>query len=162
MEKKYAYVECLLGNDVITELKDLVAKVVTDDNFYYSDVISRISGDVTAKAHLTLFYGLDESEMNNSELKDYIKNIEIAELQLNNFMLFDGYQNMYKVLCIEVDDSSQKLLAISRKLSQFKHEGDYEFKPHITLAYVKADYVLPAETNPAIEPIPVKQIRLSI
>ena len=94
MEKKYAYVECLLGNDVITELKDLVAKVVTDDNFYYSDAISRISGDVTAKAHLTLFYGLDESEMNNSELKNYIKNIEIAELQLNlHHFAVDAWQN---------------------------------------------------------------------
>lgn len=165
MEKQFAYVELVFYKNARKHFKKMVKDVVSKNQFYYSDVVSRIQGDVTDKIHFTLFYGLDESVMNNKELKKLIKNTKIKELKLKKLVLFDGYQGLYKVLCVEIEDEDKSLSSLSKNMLNFEHDeelGKREFKPHITLAYVQPDYVLPEAYKMEKDTIRVKKIQLSI
>jgi len=165
MEKKFAYVELMFFKNATKQFKKIVKDVVSKEQFYYSDQISRISGDVTDKIHFTLFYGLDESVMNNKELKKLLKKIEVKKLDLSKLVLFEGYQGMYKVLCVEVNDEDKTLYNLSEKMLDFEHDeelGKREFKAHITLAYVQPDYVLPKQYALDKKPVRVKKILLKI
>lgn len=165
MEKQFAYVEVIFYKNASRLFKKIVKDVVSKDQFYYSEVVSRIRGDVTDKIHFTLFYGLDETVLKNKELRELIKNIEIKELKLKKLVLFDGYQDLYKVLCVEIDDEDKSLLSLSKKMLNFEHDkelGKRDFKPHITLAYVQPDYVLPEGYQIKKNTISVKKIQLSI
>ncbi len=165
MEKKFAYVELIFYKKATKQFKNIVKDVVRKEQFYDSDQISRIRGDVTDKIHLTLFYGLDESVMNNKELHNLLKQIEVKKLDLSKLVLFEGYQGMYKVLCVEIDDEDKVLHNLSKKMLDFDHDeelGKREFKAHITLAYVQPDYVLPKKYSLDKKPVRVKKILLSI
>ncbi len=148
MEKKFAYVELMFYKNATKQFKKIVRDVVSKEQFYYSDQISRISGDVTDKIHFTLFYGLNASVMNNEELKKLLKRIEVKKLDLGKLVLLEGYQGMYKVLCVEVNDEDKTLHNLSKKMLDFEHDeelGKREFKAHITLAYVQPNYELPKQ-----------------
>ncbi len=165
MEKKFAYAELIFFKNATKQFKKIVKGVVSKEQFYYSDQISRIRGDVTDKIHFTLFYGLDESVMNNKELDKLLKKIKIKKLDLNKLVLFEGYQGMYKVLGVEVDDKDNVLHNLSKKMLDFEHDeelGKREFKAHITLAYVQPDYVLPKQYFLDKKLVRVKKILLSI
>jgi 2'-5' RNA ligase len=165
MEKKFAYVELIFYENAKGYFKKVVKDVVTKDQLYYSDVVSRISGDVTDKIHFTLFYGLAESVLDNTKLKEFIKDTQIEELKLKQLVLFEGYQNLYKVLCVEVDDEDRMLKGVSQKMLDFEHDeelGKREFKPHITIAYVQPDYELPTDYSIKEDTVSIKKIRLSI
>ncbi len=164
-EKKFAYVELIFYKNASKHFRKMVKDVVSRDQFYYSDVVSRIRGDVTGKIHFTLFYGLEESVLNNHDLAKIIKKMQIKELKLKKLVLFDGYQSMYKVLCVEVDDEDKILYSLSQKMLEFEHDeehGKREFKPHITLAYVQPDYELPKNYSIENKKIRVKKIQLKI
>jgi len=144
--------------------KDTLNKVVSEQQFYYSDVISRIAGDVTDKAHFTIFFGLKEFEIHNPELQEIVKSININELVPIKLFLIDGFQGLYKVLCLEISDEDKSLITLSKKMNEFEHEERLEkreFKPHITLAYVNADYQIPQNFELDIQPIKVEKAQLS-
>jgi 2'-5' RNA ligase len=164
-DKQFAYVEFIFFENVRKHLKKIVKDVVKKEQFYYSDVVSRIRGDVTDKIHFTLFYGLNEAVLNDKELKKAIENMDVNELKLRRLVLFDGYQGMYKVLAVEVDDRDKKLLSLSKEMLNFDHDEEHgrrEFKPHITIAYVQADYVIPKKYSIKDMSIRVKKVQLSI
>lgn len=165
VEKKFAYVELVFYKNVRKHFKKIVRDVVSKDQFYYSDVVSRIRGDVSDKVHFTLFYGLEETVLNNKDLARVIKKMQIKELKLKKLVLFEGYQGMYKVLCVEVDDDDKSLFSLSQKMLEFEHDeehGKREFKPHITLAYVQPNYELPKNYSIEDKKIRVKKIELKI
>lgn len=145
---KHTYVELNFDQESKDYFSSIVKEMVHEDELYFSDEVERIRGDVTGKLHLTLFYGLDAEEVNNPELKKFVDEINLKDLNLKfgYFRLFRGYQDMYKVLNIEVLDEDKKLLEIYNGLKLFKADEEYvqrEFKPHLTLAYVQPDYRFP-------------------
>lgn len=147
-----AYVELTLPEDVKEYLRKILNQVVKEDEFYYSPVMSHIKGDVTGKAHIKFFYGLDPSAVDNEDLKQLLKNADdVKELKLGEFMLINGYQGLYKILAVQVIDQDRKLTNLVNKIRKFSSRpNSYEFKPHITLAYVGADYSLPI-TQPVLK-----------
>ncbi|MEP7103257.1 MAG: hypothetical protein ABI721_00935 [Candidatus Dojkabacteria bacterium] len=160
----FGYVELKFTSDSIRQLSAIVENIVKEDQLYFSDVVPRIQGDVTDKAHLTLFYGLTDAALNNPELKTFVDSLEIESLELGELNLLEGYQGMYKVLYIELRDDTNYLKGISEKIIQFGADEDLakrEFKPHITLAYVSNNFKIPTdyrlpETNLGIESVEVR------
>lgn len=149
MGEGHAYIEIQLSDSSKISLRDLCREIVLESELYYSDVVTRISGDVTGKAHFTLFYGISTEELNNPKLKKLVSQIDIDKLEVGNLMLFEGFQNLYKVLNLEIKPT-QKVLDYLKMILEFKHSeliSNREFKPHITLAYVKNDYKIPSEVE---------------
>lgn len=146
MIKNYGYVEFFLDKEEIEFFKNIVKSIVPKDQLYFSDRVARISGDVSLKAHFTLFYGIEENELNNPLLKDYVLTVQISEVKIKNLALWKGYQNFYSILCIEIDDSDKTLFNFFQNMLKFGHSFELalrEFKPHITLAYVQNTFQLP-------------------
>lgn len=165
MEKQFAYVELLFYENTKKYFKKVVREIVPNHELYYSDVISRICGDVTDKLHFTVFYGLDKSALKNRDLKELVKKIRIKELKMKKLVLFEGYQMLYKVLCVEVDEEDKNLFLLSRRILDFEHDTELEkreFKPHITLAYVRPEYVLPSDYTLEKKEVRVKRSQLSV
>lgn len=136
-----SYVEILFNQDEIKSFKEVVNKVCKPEDFYYSDTISRISGDVSDKLHLTLFYGLIDQQINAKEMSNHLGTLSFKTVKLGKPFLKIGYKGLYKILMIEVLDEDGQLAAAHESLKQFAHmETSQVFLPHITLAYVNADY----------------------
>lgn len=164
-QNNYAYVELLFEENTKDYFKGIVQNVVDQDQFYYSDVVKRISGDVTDKIHFTLFYGIEETEIDNPKLKQLVSQLQVKELLVKGLTLFSGYQDLYRVLCVEIADEDNYLESLSKQLLQFKHAGEFgqrEFKPHITLAYIQPQFKLPANYVVKSNVIKVEEARLSI
>lgn len=70
--------------------------------------------------------------------------------------------DLYKILCVEVLDTENKLKEISNTFKIFAHEESVqlEFNPHLTLAYVQPDFEL--STNYSIPDfIKIKEVKYS-
>jgi 2'-5' RNA ligase len=147
---KCGYVKITFSKEAKEKLKNLLNKIVLDEEFYYSDAIEHIHGDVTDNSHFTLFFGLKESELEHPKLIEFVDGIELDNLEISELKLFDGYKGLYKVLVAEVEDKEGNLLNLSNNFLDFEYDPEMthdEFKPHITLAYVRKDYVLPEGFN---------------
>jgi len=162
-----AYVALDLSQSFKDYLSRITKQMVVEEEYYVSPVMPHINGDVTNNAHLKFFYGLDPSAANNQDLLDVIKATDLGELELGDFMIIEGFQGLYRILAVKVVDKDKKLSAFVNKIRTFSSRpNSYEFKPHITLAYVHKDFQLPAdlpEEKPEVqELITGDKIRISI
>lgn len=163
MNKSFSYVEITLPEESKEYFSDFVDKTVPKEMFYKSPVVEFIDGKVTDKLHLTLFYGLDPSASDNQELKDLLSTLDVKELKLGKPFFFSGFQNLYKVFCIEVLDQDLELKKLSDQIKQFApvENQRYVFKPHITLAYVQNEFTLPDQPLEFEEVLKVDGIRIA-
>lgn len=163
MNKSFSYVEVTFSEKAKEHFSNLVDKIVPQEQLYKSPVVEFIDGKVTDKLHLTLFYGLDANSSDNQELKDLLGSFEVQELRLGKPFFFSGFQNLYKVFCIEVLDQDLKLKTLSdqiKKLAPIENQR-YVFKPHITLAYVQNEFVLPDQPLEFEEVLKVDGVRIA-
>jgi 2'-5' RNA ligase len=137
------YVEILFNSEEKQILINRVRSLLNQNDLYYSDVVQRIAGDVTKSLHLTLYFGLIDEDIDHSDLRNVLEKINIKEVKIKSIDLWNGYQDLYKILVLSIDDSDKLLAKYSNQFSKFPHEKEYEFKPHITLAYVKNTFVMP-------------------
>jgi 2'-5' RNA ligase len=143
--KDYGYIEITFPPREITKFVDLTKKICLDRDYYYSPVIDYIQGNVSKKLHLTLFYGIISSEIDEASLIKYVRGIKLKRLKLGKLFLLPGYKNLYQVLCVEVLDSQKTLERISQSFKKFKYEESVQhnrFEPHLTLAYLEPKYKL--------------------
>ncbi|MBE2280435.1 MAG: hypothetical protein IAE91_08595 [Ignavibacteriaceae bacterium] len=144
--QEIAHVELTLTQQAKEYLNDVVSKIVSEIEYYYSPVVPRIKGNVTDNAHLTFFYGLKPEAIENADLNKLLSSVQIKELKLKELSLLNGFESLYKILIVTVDDSDKTLSTVVNKIRKFSDRpNSYEFKPHITLAYVSSDYELPSE-----------------
>lgn len=156
-----SYVEITFNQDEVNSFKELVNSVCKPEDFYTSDTISRINGDVTSKLHLTLYYGLIDQQINEKEIKNHVSQIDITTVKLGKPFLKVGFKGLYKILMIEVLDEDNKLKEAHESLKQFAHvETSPVFMPHITLAYVQPEYEIGDITEYPTE-LTVSRIRYS-
>lgn len=148
--KKLGYVEAKIDEFSIKIFHRLVMKICNKDDFYKSDVIDYINGDVTKKLHITLFYGCNATEVKLKQLIEYVRNIKLSKLNLGRLFLLPGYKNLYQALCIRVTDDNNELKNISDDISNFGYDQSVvhdKFTPHLTLAYVNSNYKISSETQ---------------
>jgi len=163
--KDHAFVEIIFSNKDNQYFKNLVNTIVDKDIFYDSPVAEHIRGDMTDTLHCTLFFGLQPSSVNDPELLSLISNSEFNTLDLGDFFFFEGYENLYRVLCLEVKDTDNKLFELSKKIESCVKGGEVkekEFRPHITLTYVNKDFKLPDNTENTKKQIDIEKIRVSL
>lgn len=139
-----SYVELTISTEDKEYLNKITNQIVAEDQFYFSDVMPHIKGNVTPDAHFTFFYGLDPSTKDDVNLRELIDSFELRDLKLGEFILLDGFQGLYKVLCVEVLEENRELSNFVNKIRKFSDKpNSYQFRPHITLAYVTSDFSLP-------------------
>lgn len=156
------YIKIEFDESDILIFSNLIKEICNSNNYYYSDVKKSIQGDVTAKLHLTLFYGLLDSKIDRIKLIEYLKSIKINKLELGDIFLKSGYQNIYQIMGIKIKDRNDKLRLLSESFKQFHYDEKVQLKfmPHLTLAYVKPEYKL--KTLPKYpKTIQIKNIKYS-
>lgn len=163
--KDHAFVEILFSSKDKKYFKDLVNTIVSEESLYYSPVAEHIRGDMTDTLHCTLFFGLQPEAVNDMELLSLLQNSGLDRIELGDFFFFEGYENLYRVLCLEVKDENNRLLDLSKKIEGFvsgREVKEKEFKPHLTLAYVQKDYKLPEKIEQDKRGLKVKKIKVSL
>lgn len=163
--KDHAFVEIIFSAQDKQYFKNLVNKLVKKDSLYDSPVAEHIRGDMTDTLHCTLFFGLQPEAIHDSELLSLLQNSGLSKISLGDFFFFEGYENLYKVLCLEVKDEDHKLLEVSKKIEGFvkgKEVKEKEFKPHLTLAYVNKDYKLPDNIQKNKKELDIEGIKVSL
>jgi len=157
----YAFAEITFSKEIKDCFSKIVKDIVPEKALYYSPVIERIKGDMTNTLHCTLFYGLNPNLINDSSLNNLLIEANIEVVKLGKLFFIDGYQGLYKVLCIEVIDYDKSLSILSEKIYQFAKNVKYEFKPHLTLAYVTSDYKFPEDLTEIRKEIKVSKVKIS-
>lgn len=111
--------------------------------FFSVDVNGKMEGgDVTNKLHLTLFYGLNEEDLDKSRLAEYLSDIKISDLEVIDVSALDIPQYHAKALILKIRDDG-RLRRIHEELKEFpyltKYQND-EFIPHVTVGFFRNDF----------------------
>lgn len=117
-------------------------------------------GIVTTKAHVTLFFGLNEKIINHQQLTDYLNNLQLKPITVKSWGLFATPEPRCQILHLLLDDEDGVLTRIHETLAQFPHYPQLKqrFTPHLTVAYVTSDYNLSELPPPPIEKIKFDRI----
>ncbi len=163
--KDHAFVEIVFSAQDKQYFKKLVNKLVKKESLYDSPVAEHIRGDMTDTLHCTLFFGLQPESIHDTELLSVLRNSGLEKINLGDFFFFEGYENLYRVLCLEVKDEDHQLLELSKKIEGFvkgREVKEKEFKPHLTLAYVNKEYKLPENIEENKKELDIESIKVSL
>jgi len=161
---QFGYIEATFSRKDLLTFASLVTDLCTRDDFYYSNVVDYIRGDVSSKLHITIFYGLINEDIHTYALRKDVRNITLKTLKLGKLFLVPGYKKMYKILCLEVLDKDNRLKHIHEHFKSYKFNQSVQhkkFMPHLTLAYVKPSFELKQHIRLFQKTIRVKQWRYS-
>lgn len=141
---KVGYVAAILSQEARELLDAWVRKIIPDKALFTAEINGVLEGgNVARKAHLTLFFGIDDDVIKKRVVKKLIDSIVVPELKVREINSFKISNIPCKILHLVVDDSDGKLQAIHNLLSTLPHFADKQepnFVPHITLAYVKDSF----------------------
>lgn len=163
-----AFVEAIFFENTIQEFYDLTNQIVPKQMFYYSDKLPTIQGNVCKSLHLTIFFGLDELDKDNPEIQKILKNFnkQITEIHTSQLSLINGFRNLYQILVAKVMDRNNILKSANREVFEYILGKNFtgrqrEFFPHLTLAYVKNEYVPDQKYLNVNKKIKIKQIQIT-
>lgn len=143
MGSNKSFVEITFKDQDKEFLSKKINSIVPQDKFYYSDVAEHIRGNICHALHCTIFFGINSQTDNLSELDEFIESQDLGAIQIGGLFFINGYQDLYKVLCLEVKDEDNKLKNIHDAIGkQIKRPDPREFKPHLTLAYLTNDVII--------------------
>lgn len=163
--KDKAFVEISFSDEVKDYFHNYINQIIPSTSLYYSPVAEHIRGNMASTLHCTLYFGLTVEEMKNSRIINLLTNANIKELKLGDLHFLEGYQNLYKVLILDIVDTDDILLNLAKEISKHAEDKRFierEFKPHLTLAYTDLDYTLPKQLSKLNKLIPIDQIRMSL
>lgn len=141
----YGYTTVTFSEEDVKKLGKIVRSICHKDDFYYSDIIDYIKGDVTSDLHLTLLYGIKSDRVNKEEINGFIKGIRLDSVKLGEVTIAEGYKHLYKMVRVKIIDADHKLGSIRDSFKKFEYEESVQydtFEPHLTLAYVKPSFEL--------------------
>lgn len=133
--RKHDY-SCILyrfDKEIKKQVQDMIKEIVNDDIIYKK-------GDygIEKDTHVTIKWGITTNEVD--EFKDFLKQKKSFEIELGNLSLFDNSKHndiSYDVLKIEVKSTQIHNLHKSISNNFETEETHKDFKPHITLCYLK-------------------------
>lgn len=142
-QKNTGYVAIKFKEKSIIKL-NIFASQIGSDNFFYKKLEGEIEGgNVANKAHLTLFYGLNDLTVDKNEIKKILSQISIDKVYVEKLSLFEIKKFGCKALILKVIDEEGKMKKTNDSLGMFETVTDlqkFNFIPHITIAYVKKEY----------------------
>jgi len=138
------YVAAYLTEESKVNLHEWAEKNIPDDVLFYANMDGKIEGgNVTNKAHITLFFGFNNDLVDKDTLNQYLNTLNIKEVKPSRINVFSTPYSECNILIIEIHDEDKTLLSIHNILKRFPHfEEDLESKfiSHITVAFIKADF----------------------
>jgi hypothetical protein len=129
--KKYEY-GCVMIDFDISNWNQLLDSIDKDD-------IYEISGKnygLQERPHLTLLYGLHK-EVSDEDILNCFKGFKIDDfkIKIKGVSIFENKE--FDVVKLGVENS-ETLTEINRRLSELPNSNEYpDYKPHLTLAYLK-------------------------
>lgn len=138
------HIEAIIKAEDAAKFTKLVNEVCKTEDFYHSEIIPRINGDVTSKLHLTFLYGIVDEKIDRAEVDAKLASLDIKTLKLGKLFLKNGYKGEYQILMVEVIDEDGSLASTAKSFNTFDQNpfNRYEFRPNITLAYVQPSFLL--------------------
>jgi 2'-5' RNA ligase len=110
------------------EIKNIHSIIEKDD--IYIEPYDQSYG-LEDEPHCTLLYGLHKN-VKLEEVKKIVNNFKFEECIIKNVSLFE---NDYDVLKFDVEGKNLK--ECNEKLKKLPHTSDYQYHPHLTIAYIK-------------------------
>ncbi len=152
------------------EIGDLYKQILSEsvDNAVERKAFCRLrykGGNVTGKAHLTLFFGLDYEQLNREALQRDLMRAQnsIKELTPAGFEIFHLRNSRCNAWVMNID-ATPGIVEFHRYfksqypvMEQYVHE---EFKPHVTLAYIHKQMKMPRMSLPG--KLEVSEVKLKI
>lgn len=144
VEKDYGHVVATFSKKDIKPFQELINRVCSEDDFYRSDTVEYIKGDVSSDLHLTIFYGLIDRKMDHKKLRIHINSINLKKLKLRELFLRPIPSSLYQILWLVVADDDHELQATSESFERYEYDEFVQlgFVPHLTLAYVSTKFRL--------------------
>jgi len=134
----YGYVQMDLDKKTKQLLHQAISNSVDPEQSYYSDSISYIKGDVTAKAHMTVCYGVKNSDLHERFAKSNLAIQNSKESIISNIGFWPGFKDEYYLIFATPEENKDlyKLDNWIRKNNDIS-EKSLSFEPHISLCYIK-------------------------
>lgn len=145
----------------------VISDIIKEEDYYYSDEHKWVNGNVSEDVpHVTVLYGLLRS---GKELERHVTTVlegwVLPGVRIQNVSFFYGNNGEY-ITIIALIEVNNPLKEGHQRLSLLPHINTFgEYKPHITLAYVKAssdwqNYVMELAKKFAGKEIDVKGVNL--
>lgn len=145
--KTVGYFASYLTKSSKEDLRIWLNNFLSKDDLFFIEINGKLEGgEVIDKAHLTLFYGIDDSVISEEEIDSFlVNNIVPKDIKIDSVTLFATENPELKILVLLVNDVEGHFKKMHLKIrdgfSYFPEQYKYKnYTPHITLAYVKESF----------------------
>ena len=131
----YSCVMAMLNDEDAKEVHEWGKEIVSDDCLYTDPDDPSLGRE--NEMHTTVLYGLHTNEC--CDVIDVVEEVKPFKLKVKGISKFDTNDD-YDVIKLDVD--APELRKMNKALSELPNSNKYpEYKPHLTIAYVKPDSV---------------------
>lgn len=143
-EREYGYVSATFSAEDVKHFQELTSTLCREEDLYHSNSVNYIQGNVSKYLHMTIFYGLLGKHVDKGEIQSYIDQVGPITLSIGSVSLRIEHKKLCQILWVDVLDNDNKLFKITEGFKKFPYEESEQlgFVPHLTLAYVKNEFVL--------------------
>jgi 2'-5' RNA ligase len=130
LESKYEY-GCVMIDLYISNWNELLESIDSEDIYNNGENLGLVK-----RPHLTLLYGLHK-EVSDKDVLNCFKGFEIDnfKIKIKGISIFENPE--FDVVKLGVENN-KTLIEINRRLSKLPNSNQFpEYKPHLTLAYLK-------------------------
>ena len=107
---KIGYVTIDFIPEVIQGLVNWSKQIPEGDLFTMKINDKQEGGNVANDAHMTLFFGINDSKLNHEMISNYLANFQISKLQLGSLDAFHTKQPGCKILIIKINITSLNIV----------------------------------------------------
>lgn len=126
---------------IMVDVEELIiSDIIKDEDYYYSEEKKYVNGNVSEDVpHMTLLYGLMRS---GPELRPHVEMVlqdwRLPKIKISHVGFFYGHDSEYITLVAHIEVTDE-LKSGNARLRLLPHIDTFdEYRPHVTLAYVKA------------------------